>query len=71
MMGDKRLEMPKTNEGCLDLLESFVFEIGTNTRENTRRLVELNNEVYDKLHKKWSEGYNQRIQDEQEEQGFD
>jgi molybdate-binding protein len=50
MFGDKRLEMPETNEGCLDLLESFGFNIVNDLAHNARRLIELNNEVYDKLH---------------------
>jgi hypothetical protein len=48
MIGEQFLEMPANNEMCLDLLELFGFEIGTNIRENTRKLVELNNEVYRK-----------------------
>jgi hypothetical protein len=48
MFGDKRLEIPKTNEGCFDLLESYGFNMANGLSDNAERLIELNNEVYDK-----------------------
>lgn len=49
MIGDKRLEMPETNEGCFDLLESYGFNLANGLSDNAERLVKLNNEIYDKL----------------------
>lgn len=54
MIGDKRLEMPKVGWDCKEIYNYFGLK-GVRTMDdeffpNARRLVELNNEIYDKLH---------------------
>jgi hypothetical protein len=70
MIGDKLLSFNE-NDSATEIYELFGLN-WHNTgikalTENVKRLVELNNEVYERYHQKWVEGYNQRIQDEQEE----
>jgi hypothetical protein len=73
MFGERKLDMPKTEEDFFNIHRMFGLECstignaGSFIRQNAKRLVELNNEVYERYHQKWVEGYNQRIQDEQEE----
>jgi hypothetical protein len=56
MFGDKRLEMPKTGGDCSKIYEAFGFItahiLDDGFFPNAKRLVELNNEVYDRLHSK-------------------
>ena len=54
MIGDKRMEMPKTKEEALKTYKCFgLSNIGlvadTVQMDNARQLVHLNNEVYEKL----------------------
>jgi hypothetical protein len=72
MIGDKKLAEPLTVSDAISTLKSFGFNTTGLVADvvrifNAKRLVELNNEVYERYHQKWVEGYNQRIQDEQEE----
>jgi hypothetical protein len=52
VLGDKRLEMPKTHDDMDTIINLFNLAHGTSATDwvNTRRIVELNNELYDKLH---------------------
>ncbi|MDD5065019.1 MAG: hypothetical protein PHQ35_09730 [Phycisphaerae bacterium] len=52
MIGDKRLDMPETLNDAIDIIDSFGMENGrvNIVLHNARRLVEINNEVYDRLH---------------------
>ena len=54
MFGDKRLEIPKTVGDCSRIFKAFDLKNVHVSDEaffpNARRLVELNNEVYDRLH---------------------
>jgi hypothetical protein len=53
MIGDKRLEMPKTVGDCSRIFKEFQLKNVHVADEaffpNARRLVELNNEIYEKL----------------------
>lgn len=53
-IGEKLLEIPKTIEDMLSIIKLFGFkrdsEYTSNTIDNARRLVQINNEVYEKLH---------------------
>ena len=53
MFGDKRLEMPKDVDSCRIIMHNFGLVWPDSTSDlmhNVKRLIELNNEVYDKLH---------------------
>jgi hypothetical protein len=53
MFGDKRLEMPKDVDSCRIIMHNFNMVWPDSTSDlmhNAKRLVELNNAVYDKLH---------------------
>jgi hypothetical protein len=54
MIGDKLLQEPKTAKECQKILLDFKFSTWatseTDIINNAKRLVELNNEVYEKLH---------------------
>jgi len=70
MFGNKRLEMPKDVDSCRIIMHNFGLvwpDSTTDLMHNAKRLVELNNEVYDRLFEKWREGYNDRIIEEQEQ----
>lgn len=68
MLGDKRLEMPKTVgealaiHGEMGIKCSAVGQCGEHLFANANRLVELNNEVYNKI---------QELNNTIEELGFD
>ncbi|MEN6313271.1 MAG: hypothetical protein ABFD25_03365 [Clostridiaceae bacterium] len=53
MIGDKRLDMPKVGWDCKEIYDYFglkgVKVMSDEFFPNAERLVELNNEVYDKL----------------------
>jgi hypothetical protein len=52
LIGDKRLDMPKTYSETFLILERFCFAMSDSknlNEHNARQLVRLNNEVYDKL----------------------
>lgn len=55
MLGEKKLDMPKTHEDCYKIYEMFrmrysiIFPEGRHIFYNARRLVTLNNEVFEKL----------------------
>lgn len=55
MIGDKRMEEPKTESETMDILEHFQIlhdpKDYTFNMINAKQLVELNNEVYEKMHK--------------------
>jgi len=53
MIGDKRLEEPKTDEEVATIYEMFFGNIGEELSEMdiAVTLVKLNNEVYEKIHK--------------------
>lgn len=56
MLGDKRLEMPKTIEDAKKIFHEFVLITACTDEQvlfgNACRIFELNNEVYAKLHPK-------------------
>ena len=55
MFGDKRLEMPKDVDSCRIIIHNFNMVWPDSTSDlmhNAKRLIELNNEVYDRLHSK-------------------
>jgi len=52
LIGDKRLEMPKDVDDARVIIHNFYMVWPDSTKDlmhNAKRLVELNNEVYDKL----------------------